>query len=193
VKRSECATEPQILEAVRSGDAGPELLAHAQTCPACSEVWRVAKLLQAEPLAVHELGSLPDPGLIWRKAQARAREQALAKATLPIRLMRTCAIILAIFAAPWLLSHLTYVSGWFHELGVSSQFWPSQGLLRLNLIPPGWGNQNWANQTLANQSWPGQSWLDQNWLGAFSGATLLGISVTLACIAVGSWYMLREK
>jgi hypothetical protein len=184
MNQSVCKREPEILQAVRHGDASPDLVAHIRTCPACSELWLVARFLQDETLAVHEVSALPDPGLIWRKAQARAREQALAKATLPIRIMRTCAIVLAIFGMPWLISPLSHAPGWLHELGFGrfslNQLWPNpnQGLLHQNLISPGWTNQ---------------TWLDQIWVGAFTGAALVGISVTLACIAVGSWYMLREK
>jgi hypothetical protein len=188
MNRSDCEKEPQILEAIRSGDASPDIVAHAQTCPTCSEIWLVASFLREETnLAAHEVNTLPDPGLIWRKAQGRAREQALAKATLPIRIMRTCAIVLAIFAMPWLISPLTHVPAWLHELGFGrfslNQLWPTQG----------GANQDWISQNLINLGWTSQSWLDHIWLGAFTGATLVGISATLACIAVGSWYMLREK
>jgi hypothetical protein len=193
VNLQHCERESQILQAIRCGDASSDLIAHAQTCPVCSEVWLVAQFLQEETnLAAHEVNALPDPGLLWRKAQARAREQALVKATWPIRMMRTCAIVLAIFAMPWLLSPLSRVPGWLHELGFGrfsvNQLWPIQS----------WANQDWLNHYLINQSWVSQgwvnqTWLDHNWLGAFTGATLVGISVTLACIAVGSWYMLREK
>jgi len=64
---------------------------------------RVAEFLREEAkLADHELNALPDASLLWRKAQALAREQALAKATLPIRLVRACAYIVTAFAGPWL-------------------------------------------------------------------------------------------
>jgi hypothetical protein len=180
---SDCEKESQILQAIRSGDASPDLVAHAQACPVCSEVWLVAQFLREETnLAGHEL-NLPDPGLIWRKAQSRAREKALAKATLPIRIMRTCALVLAIFSMPWIVSLLTHAPAWLHELGLSRFSFTDQSLINRDLINQSWVNQGWANQ----------SWLDQSWLGALTGATLLGISITLACIAVGSWYMLREK
>jgi hypothetical protein len=178
---SHCEREPQTLAAILRGDSNPDIVAHAQTCPACSEVRLVAQLLQKEArLADHELHSLPDAGLIWRKAQARAREKALAKATLPIRMMRTCATVLAVFAAPWLISQFTV---WLHELGLNRFSWADQNLI----------NWNWLNRAWANQTWPDQALTNHGWLGALTGTTLLGLSVTIVCIAVGSWYMLREK
>ncbi|HTW57403.1 MAG TPA: hypothetical protein VMD99_04710 [Terriglobales bacterium] len=176
---SECEREPEILQAIRNGDASPDLVAHAQTCPVCSEVWLIAKFLQEETqLAAPELRELPDPGLIWRKAQAGAREQALAKATLPIRMMRTCALVLAILGMPWLVPQLIHALAWLHELGLGSFSFTDQSLI----------NQSWISRGLIHQGSANQSWL-----GPLTGTTLLGISITLACIAVGSWYMLREK
>jgi hypothetical protein len=189
MKLSSCETEPLIVQAIRSGEASPELVAHAQACPVCSEVWSIAGFLREEAnLAAHEVNALPDPGLIWRKAQARAREQALAKATMPIRMMRTCAIVLAIFAMPWLVSQWTQVSTWLHQLGLNRFSFANQNWINQNLIGQGWATQTWANR-----GWANPTWLDQSWLGAFTGATLVAITVTLGCIAVGSWYMLREK
>jgi hypothetical protein len=180
----DCEREPQILQAIRNGNASPDLAAHAQSCPVCSEVWPVAEFLREETtLASHELNALPDPGLIWRKAQARAREKALAKAILPIRIMRTCALVLAIFAAPWLISQLVHAPAWLHNLGLDRFSFTDQSLF----------NQGLINRNLINPSWTNQGWLNQSWLGALTGTTLLGISITLACIAAGSWYMLREK
>jgi hypothetical protein len=189
---SHCEREPQILEAIqndaiRNGNASPDLLAHAETCPVCSEVWLVAELLQGKTqddskleeisLADHELTTLPDPGLIWRKAQARARagarERALAKATLPIRIMRTCAVVVVILALPWLASLFAHPPAWITEFHLNS----------FSLIHP----------SSAHLSWIDQGGIGQNWLGALTGTTLVGLSVTVACIALGSWYMLREK
>lgn len=176
---SSCEKELQIVRAIRSGDARPDLVVHAQACPFCSEVWLVAEFLREQTrMASPDLSSLPDPGLIWRKAKARAREQALAKATLPIRMMRTCAIVLAIFALPWLIPQLRHFSAWLHELGLDRFSFPEQSLI----------NQDWLSK-----SWINQNWVNQNWLGALTGTTWLAVSITLACIAVGTWYMLREE
>jgi hypothetical protein len=181
---SRCEREPQTLAAILRGDSNPDVAAHAQTCPVCSEVRLVTQLLQKETqLADHELHSLPDAGLIWRRAQARAREKAIAKATLPIRMMRTCATVLAVFAAPWLVSLFTHPPAWLHELGLNRFSWADQSLI----------NWSWFNQAWTYKTWPDQAWTNHGWLGALTGTTLLGLSVTIICIAVGSWYMLREK
>jgi hypothetical protein len=158
MNRSGCEKQAQVLAGILCGHLVPEIEAHAQSCPVCSEVRLVAELLQEARLADYELNALPDPGLIWQAARARARERALAKATLPIRIMRTCAAALAIFAAPWIVVEFLHPGAWTVTLGFGRS--PS---------------------------------IDGNWLSALTSTTLLGITATLACIAVGSWYMLREK
>jgi hypothetical protein len=181
---SHCERERQTLAAILNGDTSPDIVDHTQTCPVCAEVRLVAELLQKEArLADHELHSLPDARLIWHKAQARAREKAIAKATLPIRMMRTCAAVLAVFAAPWLISLFTHPPAWLRELGLGRFSWADRNLI----------NWNWLNQGWANREWPDQALTNHGWLGALTGTTLLGLSVTIVCIAVGSWYMLREK
>jgi hypothetical protein len=154
-----CEREEQVLAVLRGGAPDAAILDHARDCPVCSELLLVAESLQAiSKLADHEFNVLPDPTLIWRKAQDRARRKALAKATLPIRIMRACAAGLAILASPWIISQLLHPVAWISNLGFG----------RFPLI-------------------------EGSRLTALTGTTLLGITATFACIAAGSWYMLREK
>jgi hypothetical protein len=154
-----CDKEEQVFAVIRSGAPDAAILDHVRNCPFCSEALLVAESLRAmTKLADHELNALPDPGLIWGRAQARAREQALAKATLPIRIMRACAAALAIFASPWTVFQLLHPVAWVSNL--------SSGR-----VP----------------------WIEGDWLTALTGTMLLGLTATFVCLAVGSWYMLREK
>ncbi|MBZ5681728.1 MAG: hypothetical protein LAO24_16650 [Acidobacteriia bacterium] len=125
-----CEKERQVIAAFCGGQRDPEILAHAQTCPVCSEVLLVSESLQKEmALAEHELAALPDAGLIWRKARALAREEALARATRPIQLVRTCAYVAAAFAAVWLGSAFPPTAGWpdlsLKNLGSGGHLWPA--------------------------------------------------------------------
>jgi|SRR5579863_6076783 len=156
--RDYCEHEERVVAAVRGGFFDTEILGHAHDCPVCSEVLRITELFREESkLAGHELSTLPDAGLIWQKAQAAARQKAIAEATLPIRLVRTCAYGVAILSAPWLVFE-------------SFRLWP------------GWVN-----------SWPRLA-ANQVWATASNEAALVaGIAGTLVCIAVSSWYILREE
>jgi hypothetical protein len=119
-----CDKEERVFAALNRGTPDAAILDHAPDCPVCSEVLLVAESLRAmSQLADHELHALPDPGLVWRKAQARAKKKALAKATLPIRIMRACAAALAIFASPWMFSQLFHPLAWIANLGFGRFPW----------------------------------------------------------------------
>jgi hypothetical protein len=126
-----CEQEQQVAAALCSGACTPELREHARTCPVCSEVMLVSGFLREEAsLARHELSTLPDATLIWRKAQALAREKALARATLPIRIARISALVLAVLAAPWLIVESRELRPWIANLWPrhllsTNQLWPS--------------------------------------------------------------------
>lgn len=119
-----CEKEQQVVAALwgRSRDAG--ILGHARSCPVCSEVVLVAEFLrESTQIATHELSGLPDARVIWRRAQSSAREKALVKVTLPIRIARISAFVVAVLAAPWLIveSHRL----WSGHLSSTNRLWPS--------------------------------------------------------------------
>jgi len=157
-KSGYCEKELAMVAAVRAGTLNTDLLGHAGSCPVCSEVLLVAEFLREDGASLDRELATPDATVIWRKAQARAREKALARATLPIRIARTCAYALAIFASPWIVLEFSRRPSWFSSLGL---------------------------QHLAST--------DGNWLAGLNGATVLGVAATFLCIALSSWYMLREE
>ena len=153
-----CEREQVLVTALRSGTLDAGLLAHAGICPLCSEALLVAQGLQQECAFLESELRTPDAAVLWRRAQSRARENALDKATLPIRVVRLCAYAVAILAAPWLAFEVSQPQAWMPDLG----------LRHLTA-------------------------LDHTWANALTGTTLLGITATLVCVGLSSWYMLREK
>lgn len=127
-----CEKEQQVVAALYSSSRDGEILGHARSCPVCSEVLLVAEFLrESTRIATHELSALPDAGLIWRKAQALAREKALARVALPIRIVRISALVVAVLAAPWLIveSHRLWpwtVDLWPGHLSFTNRLWPSE-------------------------------------------------------------------
>ena len=99
-----CEKEEQVVAALCGSSRDAEILGHARSCPVCSEVLLVAEFLrESAQLATHELSALQDAALIWRKAQNLAREKAPVRATLPIRIARISAFVVAVLAAPRLI------------------------------------------------------------------------------------------
>jgi hypothetical protein len=125
MKENYCEKEQQVVAAICANSRDVEILSHARNCPFCSEVLLVTESLRDDAeLAMHELAHLPGgAAVIWRKAQAVAREKALARATLPIRIARICALVVAVFTALWILVD----SGplWTGPLGSLNWRWPS--------------------------------------------------------------------
>lgn len=154
-----CEKEQEVAASLARGALGAELLDHARECVVCSEALLVSEFLRENAqLAPHEIGSLPDATLVWRKAQATAREKALARATLPIRVVRTVACAAGVFVSPWLVLQ-------------SRGLWPS--------LIDAWPR----HLSLATRLWP---------LGSNELALLLAATGAILCIALSSWYILRD-
>ena len=117
-----CPREQDLLEAVTSGrwpDRAPdELRAHAAACRVCGALAAVAAALRDEHDVALGDARVPDAGLVWRRAQIRARAEAARAAARPITLAlgltMACfagvAVALAGSAAAWL-------APWIHWLG----------------------------------------------------------------------------
>jgi hypothetical protein len=84
-----CSEEPDILAAAAGGRELPAALtAHLASCPSCREQVDAVVFLRglaATPDAPH---ALPDPAVIWWKAQLLRRWQAERAASAPIERMR---------------------------------------------------------------------------------------------------------
>ncbi len=126
-----CEKEQQVVAALCGSSHDAEILGHARSCPVCSEVLLVSEFLrESTQLATHELSALPDAALIWRKAQALARKKALVKATLPIRIARISAFVVAALAAPWWVLESRQLwprmaDLWPRYLSSTNRLWPS--------------------------------------------------------------------
>lgn len=100
-----CDQENAITAAAHSASLSPEQLLHARTCATCEAVLIAMAALESEADALVSLRPL-DASVVWRRAQQRAREKALARATLPIRIALACTFIFTAFSMPWIVSAL---------------------------------------------------------------------------------------
>lgn len=123
----DCAREPDVVDAVRSqrwpDRADDDLRAHVANCAICADVAEVASAIHAEcDAALAESVSLPPSHVIWLRAQARARTEALRDAARPIAVMQaiglasaTAMVSLAIGAvAYWVWTR----TAWFQSLAL---------------------------------------------------------------------------
>lgn len=110
----DCGREQDVLDAVASrrwpDRAGDELRAHVAACAICADLAEVAQALQEEHARVWRDARVPAPGLVWWRAEMRARQEAARTAARPILLAQAvaaaCAAGLALallsLTAPWL-------------------------------------------------------------------------------------------
>jgi hypothetical protein len=126
-----CEKEQEVAAALAGGARDAEILDHTRECAVCSQILLVREFLrEGAQLAPHEIEDLPDGALVWRKAQAMAREKALVRATMPIRAIRIVACAAGVLAAPLLVLQsrrlwpgLTEVL--LRHLSSASRLWPS--------------------------------------------------------------------
>jgi hypothetical protein len=111
-----CEREKNVSDALRSGDLNPELLSHVSECATCADLVLVSQFLQDEARA-DSPPALSDASIIWRKAQLRARHEALARATWPIRMVRGIAAMAAFVATLWLVGSVIKPLSWLSPAG----------------------------------------------------------------------------
>jgi hypothetical protein len=106
---AECNREIEIIEAVTSGrwpEACPgELQEHAQVCSVCAEALRIAVAFREERAAAVLAARVPSAGLVWWRAEMRARRDAVNAATRPMRIIEwiaaACEVVAAIALIRW--------------------------------------------------------------------------------------------
>ena len=125
----ECSHELDVLDAVSTGRwpsrVDADLRAHVATCAICADVVTVAAAFEAEPATLPVDHHLPESGLIWWKAQLRAREDARRTAGRPITIAQAIAFASCLGIAGALFGA---TSAWF-------QAWIGQVKLLIATIP----------------------------------------------------------
>ena len=90
MKVPQCEREQAVTEMLQRGHwpeaCDPALRAHVENCAVCSEVVLVTRLLREEHAFLSADMKLPDAGLVWWKAQLRARREAANLVMRPIAL-----------------------------------------------------------------------------------------------------------
>jgi hypothetical protein len=95
-----CPREQDVLDAVVSG-RWPErcdatLRAHVDGCAACADLAEVAAALRDEHEATWAAARVPPAGLVWWRAEMRARREATRVATRPILVVQLAAGLCAL-------------------------------------------------------------------------------------------------
>ena len=105
----ECPRESDVLDAVAAARwphrAPRELADHVASCAICTDVVAVAEAMRADHDAVWQQADLPSSGQVWWRAEMRARQEAIRKASRPITIAQGVAALLVLTLAA--------TAGWF--------------------------------------------------------------------------------
>ena len=137
MKRVDCAHEADVLAAV-SMNRWPErvdreLREHVAACAICTDVVTVAAAFEAESEAVRALSRVPDSGIVWWRAQMRARQDAARVAVRPITIAQAVAFAGAVGVAGALFGA---TASWFqHGVRWMARLFASVFAFRLPELP----------------------------------------------------------
>jgi hypothetical protein len=107
MKPAECLREHEVMEIVGCGRwpnrCAEELRAHVASCEICSDVLEIAIAFH-EDRETQAAVQVPSPGLVWWRAELRARQEAMRVVSRPMTLVQALGAAAGIGAAVALLS-----------------------------------------------------------------------------------------
>ncbi|MCU1349331.1 MAG: hypothetical protein JWO56_2361 [Acidobacteria bacterium] len=96
---NDCAYEGNVIEAAESGRWSESLRAHVASCESCEAAVAVAKWMDELSRADEREHILPDPTVVWLKAQLLRQQTAVDIASRPMHLLQIAAYV--IVAGGW--------------------------------------------------------------------------------------------
>ncbi len=99
----ECLRSSDVASAAIAGEllnpADGELGRHLAECEACRDLALVASALRGERDRIRRSAPAPSAGLVWWRAQLRARQEAERRAAAPVTLVHAAAFVAGLVAA----------------------------------------------------------------------------------------------
>jgi len=90
MERELCAEEGRLMDAMRRGALTPELERHIAQCASCGDALAIAQFL-GEP--GEQVADVPAWGLIYWRAEIRARREQAERAMRPMQQMQIAAVL----------------------------------------------------------------------------------------------------
>ena len=84
MKQASCPHEADVLQAAREDEWNESLKDHAEECARCRDLLQVATFMKRLDAAEEKQARLPDPELVWLKAQVLARQAQKDRALKPL-------------------------------------------------------------------------------------------------------------
>ncbi len=147
-----CVHERDVLDLVAVGQwparADHVLRTHVADCAACAEVAAVAAAVRDWDEAGPAV-QVPDASVVWYRAQARAREEALRKAGRPVLVAQVAAVVAIVAAVAVVGPGWAWMTAWWPDWSLPvpslsvdlSAWWPE---LPTRESIESWGVFGWA-------------------------------------------------
>jgi len=98
---AECNREEEVLDAIAArrwpGRCSPDLLVHVTSCNVCADLVQVATAVLDERDLAWSEARIPPSGVVWWRAQLRAREDAARAAARPLAFIQGVAASVALW------------------------------------------------------------------------------------------------
>ena len=116
MSHTNCSEESAVALAIRSGEWNESLEAHVRRCGTCRSVRQTAEWMQAlkrtSQLEAREQTNLPDPQILWLRAQISERQAAAERAHRILqRVEVVCAMVICAGLGVWLAWNWSEVGG----------------------------------------------------------------------------------
>jgi hypothetical protein len=116
MSHSSCCEESAVARAIRSGEWNESLEAHVRRCGTCRSVRQAAEWMRAlapeSQLEAREQANLPDPQVLWLRAQISERQAAAERAHRILQWVEVvCAMVICAGLGVWLSWNWSEVGG----------------------------------------------------------------------------------
>lgn len=130
MQTASCSREDDLLEALQTSAwpdcCGQDLRDHVHACTACTNLVAIVLPLLDEHHVATSSAPVPSSGVVWWRAQMRARQEAARAAARPISIAQAIAFACAVGLVAGGVSLLTPALGtWFGWAGSLAGAWPA--------------------------------------------------------------------
>jgi hypothetical protein len=138
----ECEREQDVLDAIASqrwpSRCDETLRAHVRTCSLCADLVEVASALVDEHAAAYQEARIPPSGIVWWRAQLRARDEDARAAARPIAFIQGLAASVAVWLLVTVVRTLpaATLAAWKNWLGDAARMLPVPSLAHVTAAIP---------------------------------------------------------
>ena len=116
MSHTSCSEESAVARAIRNGEWNESLEGHVRGCGTCRSVRQAAQWMQAlapaSQLGASEQTNLPDPQVLWLRAQISERQQAAERAHRILQWVEiVCAMVICAGLGVWLVRDWSEAGG----------------------------------------------------------------------------------